>query len=151
RAGGLTLNYYSNYRDFDVELRDERTVRALAAHLSTIWNSDAGSYVVQPYSVQGRSGPARRLGLRHFISVPYVDGGALERYYVDLIDAAERSIELVNPYLNPTPAIDAALRRAVERGVRITIVARINLHGDLGGTILTELNRLFVEKHADRI
>src|SRR5690606_40698286 len=28
--------------------------------------------------------------------------------------------------------------------------ARIDLHGDLGGAILTELNQMFVEKHAGR-
>ena len=71
---------------------------------------------------------------------------------MELIDAAEKSIEIVNPYLNPPPAIEAAFARALlQRGVKITIIARINLRGDLGGQFLTELNELFVEKYADRM
>ncbi len=146
-ARKLTLNYYSNYRDFEIEVADDDAVAAMAAHLSTVWNRDAETHMAQPFSVQRQGGGPRR-GARHFISVPYQDGGALERYYVELIDAAEHSIEIANPYLNPPPAIEEALLRAAARGVRITIVARIDLNGDLGGEILTELNQMFVEKHA---
>lgn len=150
RAGQLTLNYYANYRDFDLAVHDEETVRAMAAHLSTIWHRDHETQVIQPFSVQREGKSGARKGMRHFISMPYADRGALERYYVELIDAAEDSIEIANPYLNPPPAIERALRDAAARGVRVTIVARIDLHGDLGGAILTELNQMFVEKHAGR-
>lgn len=147
---GLSLNYYSNYRDFDIAISDPETVRTVASHFSTVWNRDFETNVSAPFSVQAKGG-GRRLGSRHFISIPYADGKALENYYVELIDAAEKSIEIVNPYLNPPPAIEAAFERAIARGVKLTIVARINLRGDLGGQFLTELNELFVEKFADRI
>ena len=147
---GLSLNYYSNYADFDIAIADPETVRTVAAHFSTVWNRDFETNVSRPFAIQTNGGKAR-LGARHFISIPYADGKALEDYYVELIDAAKHKIEIVNPYLNPPPAIEAAFERAINRGVKIVIVARINLRGDLGGQFLTELNELFVEKYADRI
>lgn len=149
-TNGLSLNYYSNYRDFDIEIDDAETTRTVAAHFSTVWNRDFETNVSPPFSVQANGGRRVR-GMRHYISIPYADGRALENYYVELIDAAEKSIEIVNPYLNPPAAIEAAFERALDRGVRITIIARVNLKGDLGGKLLTELNELFIEKFADRM
>src|SRR5690606_34793235 len=54
-------------------------------------------------------------------------------------------------YLNLTPDMGRALERALERGVRITVIGRIDLKGDLGGTVLTELNERFVKQYADRV
>jgi putative cardiolipin synthase len=90
-------------------------------------------------------------GARHFMSVPFLDGKALERYWIDLIDSARIRVEIVTPYLNPTPRIEAALNRALARGVEVMIVARIRLEGDLGGRLMTEMNMLFVERYADRM
>ncbi|MEX0346004.1 MAG: phosphatidylserine/phosphatidylglycerophosphate/cardiolipin synthase family protein [Rhizobiaceae bacterium] len=149
-TNGLSLNYYSNYADFDIAISDPQTVRTVASHFSTVWNRDFETNVSRPFSIQTNGG-RKRYGARHFISIPYADGKALENYYVELIDAAQKSIEIVNPYLNPPPAIEAAFERAIARGVEIVIVARVNLRGDLGGQFLTKLNELFVEKFADRI
>lgn len=148
----LSLHYYANYNDFEVAYRDDVTVRRLMAQLSTLWHRDTETTMVRPYSVAvaGYSGGTRQRA-RHFLSVPYADGRALERSYVELIDAARKTIEFVNPYLNPTPAIAAAIDRALERGVRITVIGRIDLKGDLGGKVLTALNELFVEKYAERL
>src|SRR5690606_33681783 len=89
-TNGLSLNYYSNYRDFDIEISGVEAVRALAAHFSTVWHRDAETNVSPPFSVQ-RAGGSAGYGYRHFISIPYADGNALERYYVELIDAARKS------------------------------------------------------------
>lgn len=149
---GLTLNYYSNWRDLDLAIHGDAATEALAAHLSTLWHEDAATHMVRPFTLAVTGGKNRRSGVaRHFISVPYADGRALERYYVDLIDAAQEKIEIVNPYLNLTPALDAALDRALDRGVSVTVIGRIDMTGDLGGSVLTQLNRLFVAKHAGRM
>lgn len=149
---GLTLNYYSNWRDLDLAIHADAATEALAAHLSTLWHEDAETHVARPFTlaVSGGARPATGLA-RHFISVPYADGRALERYYVDLVDAAQETIEIVNPYLNLTPALDAALDRALDRGVAVTVIGRIDMTGDLGGSTLTQLNRIFVAKHAGRM
>ncbi|TIP53642.1 MAG: phosphatidylserine/phosphatidylglycerophosphate/cardiolipin synthase family protein [Mesorhizobium sp.] len=149
KTDGFSLNYYSNWSDFDIA--DQATVETLAAHLSTIWLRDADTNLSRPFSVPVRSIAAPRGVARHFISVPYEDGHALEAYFVELIDTAEHRIEIVNPYLNLTPDIARAFDRALARGVKIDVVGRIDLKGDIGGRFLTALNKLFVEKYGDRI
>lgn len=152
KTDGFSLNYYSNWSDFDIEIADQATVESLAAHLSTIWLRDADTNLSRPFSIPARSGGRPPRGVaRHFISVPYEDGHALEAYFVELIDTAEHRIEIVNPYLNLTPDIARAFDRALARGVKIDVVGRIDLKGDIGGRFLTALNKLFVEKYGDRI
>lgn len=152
RNRGLTLNYYSNWRDLDVALHGDAAVAALAAQFSTLWFDDARTHVARPFAIAAPGGAMKRAGIaRHFISVPYADGHALEAYYIDLIDAASTSIDIVNPYLNLTPGIGAAMERAITRGVTISIVGRIDMRGDLGGDVVTALNQAFVERYAGRI
>ncbi|TPL47437.1 phosphatidylserine/phosphatidylglycerophosphate/cardiolipin synthase family protein [Mesorhizobium sp. B2-4-6] len=150
KTDGFSLNYYSNWSDFDIEIADPATVETLAAHMSTIWLRDADTNLSRPFSIPVPGGSPRGVA-RHFISVPYEDGHALEAYFVELIDTAEHRIEIVNPYLNLTPDIARAIDRALARGVKIDVVGRIDLKGDIGGRFLTALNKLFVEKYGDRI
>ncbi|MGX7875583.1 phospholipase D-like domain-containing protein [Mesorhizobium sp. ORM6] len=150
KTDGFSLNYYSNWSDFDIEFTDSATVDTLAAHLSTIWLRDADTNLARPFSIPVRA-DGRRGNARHFISVPYEDDHALEDYFVELIDAAQHHIQIVNPYLNLTPSLAHAFDRALARGVKIDIVGRIDLKGDIGGRFLTALNKLFVEKYGDRI
>lgn len=151
KTDGFSLNYYSNWSDFDIEFADRPTVETLAAHLSTIWLRDADTNLARPFSIPVRA-DGRPLGnARHFISVPYEDDHALEGYFVELVDAAQHHIQIVNPYLNLTPSLAHAFDRALARGVKIDIVGRIDLKGDIGGKFLTALNKLFVEKYGDRI
>ncbi len=153
KTNGLSLNYYSNWSDFDIEVEEPKAVETLVAHLSTLWHRDGRTDLARPFSIEGKrsSRPPPGANARHFISVPYADGRALEQYYVELIDAAAETIEIVNPYLNLTQKVADAFGRAIDRGVEITLVTRIDLKGDFGGQFLTELNELFVEKYADRI
>lgn len=153
RTNGLSLNYYSNWSDLDIEFDDPAVVRLLAAHLATLWHRDADTNLARPFSIAGKpvARPPAGANARHFISVPYADGHALEKQYVALIDAAAERIELVNPYLNLTEPLARAFERALQRGVAITLVTRIDLKGDFGGKFVTALNELFVEKYADRM
>jgi cardiolipin synthase len=149
-TNGLSLNYYSNWNDFEIEIDKPEAVRTLVAHLGTLWHRDAETNLARPFSIAGKRATRAQAGAtaRHFISVPYADGHALEDYYVDLIDAAEHTIEIVNPYLNLPRKLADAFSRAIGRGVKITLVTRIELKGDLGGQFITELNELFVERYA---
>lgn len=154
QPGELSLNYFATYHDFEIELRDPAVVTTLLAHLSTFWNRDAATTVYRPFSVsvaEARAGTVPLTGARHFMSVPFLDGGALEDFWVELIDSAQTSVEIVTPYLNPTPRIETALDRAVARKIKVMIVARIRLDGDLGGRLMTEMNMLFVERNAARM
>lgn len=57
-------------------------------------------------------------------------GSDLEANFVRLIDSAKRRLEIYTPYVNPPPAIEAALDRAVARGVELMILTNITLDND---------------------
>ena len=47
---------------------------------------------------------------------------AVREAYIAAIDAADRKIQLINPYFTPTRSIRKAIKRAVKRGVRVEIM-----------------------------
>ena len=152
------LNPFVFFNDFDARIRGRRFAEAAAVHFSTLWHRDAGNYATRPPALLAQSdrriAPARFAGhtiVRHFASIPYADDHALEDYFVAMIDSARATIDISNPYLNQTPAIDAAFERALERGVRIRLVTRLDLRGDLAGKILSEVNKEFVNKYYGRM
>jgi putative cardiolipin synthase len=147
------FDYYSNWSDLDIEVARPEAVRVLVAHSGTLWHRDGRTGLSRPFSIAGKrtAGPQPGTTARSFISQPYADGRALESYYVELIDAAAETIEIVNPYLNLTQRLSDAFGRAIDRGVAITLVTGLEFRGDFGGRFLTELNELFVEKYARRI
>ena len=152
--GETSLNYFSTYHDFEVELSEPAIVRAMVSQMSTFWHRDTATTVYRPFSVaveEDAAHPVALRGARQFMSVPFLDRAALEHYWIDLIDSARNRVQIVTPYLNPTPRIEAALNRALSRGVKVEIVARIRLEGDLGGRLMTEMNMLFVERYAGRM
>lgn len=152
QARGMTLNYYSNWRDIDLAIHDDATARLLAAHLATLVQDDARTRVARPFSLAVRGTAAPRDGYaRHILSVPYADGHALEAAYIALFDAARHRIDIVNPYLNLTDGLRDALDRALARGVHVRIVGRISLAGDLGGNLMTAINEAFVARYFDRL
>src|SRR5690606_14957738 len=59
RTDGLSLNYYSNWHDFELSVSRPETVRILAAHLATLWHRDADTDLSRPFSVPGK--PVRNL------------------------------------------------------------------------------------------
>ncbi len=147
--GVQALMYYSTYEDFEVELSDDALVREWMAHFETFWNRDFTTQVARPMAVNGQAGGAPRDGVaRHFMSLPWADGQAQERYFAELIDAARREVVIVTPFMYPPPAILNALLRAQARGVRVVVVARIN-STDPSGTFITALNRGFAARWAD--
>jgi len=141
------LAYFAAYEDLEVEVADDVAVRAMAAHMATLWHRDAASSVVRPFSVATEVAGAPRGGMLHFLSVPQADGQALERWFVELIGAAETRIDIASPYLNLTAELSAALKAASDRGVRIRLLtpelpATDPLSGFKTGFIEASLRRL---------
>jgi phosphatidylserine/phosphatidylglycerophosphate/cardiolipin synthase-like enzyme len=146
-AEGLRLDFFASYDDFEAELRGDAAVRAIAAHLSAFWHRDPGGAASRPPATAVAGSVPEAPLLRHFISVPAADGHAQEALFIELIDAARDRIVWVTPYLNGTPAIEAALLRARARGVRVTIHLRMTVN-DPVGQIITALNRDTVNRFA---
>ena len=47
---------------------------------------------------------------------------AVRRFYIDAINAAQDSIELINPYLTLSPSLWKALKGAIRRGVKVNVM-----------------------------
>jgi cardiolipin synthase/putative cardiolipin synthase len=118
------LVFHSIYDDFEMALTDRARVVEIAGQFDRLLTRDAKSQLMRGPDAPGRSASGSDGLVRHFISLPWADGHAHEQLYVDLFDAATREIFVVSPFNYPTPAIDAALRRAAARGVDVRFVTR---------------------------
>lgn len=54
--------------------------------------------------------------------IPHKFPKAMRQAYVAAIDAAERNIQIINPYFTPTRSVRKALYRAIRRGVKVEIM-----------------------------
>lgn len=142
------LMYYSTYEDFEIEIAGDRAVEAATAHFATFWHRDKDTQAARPMAVTdpARRGSARS-GMRHYISIPWADGEAQLHWIVDLMDAAQREIFIVTPFLYPPQPILDAWLRARARGVEVRMVARIN-STDPSGVFIKSLNTSFVRRWA---
>lgn len=118
------LAFHSVYDDFEVALTDRARVAEIAEQFDRYFTRDAKRQLMRGPDAPGRSASGSDGLMRHFISLPWADSHAHEQLYVDLFDAATREIFVVSPFNYPTPAIDAALRRAAARGVDVRFVTR---------------------------
>jgi phosphatidylserine/phosphatidylglycerophosphate/cardiolipin synthase-like enzyme len=88
---------------------------------------------------------------RHVMSLPFFDGYQLEKFYIDMIDSAQAEIVLTTPYFRPSVAISSALDRAVQRGVQVKVVTRIQLAGDGTPQIAEDVNKQGINRHLKNV
>lgn len=151
---GLDENF-ARWTDFEVEIKDPDFIETLVGHFYTLFDYDHKSYLARSYNLniennneidsdffENKNGPI----VRHFMSFPYKDGHALEKYYVKLIDSATKEISISTPYFNLTKNLGAAFSRAVDRGVKIDLITRLDLTGDTAAIILSDVNKKAVNK-----
>lgn len=155
RPGALRIaGGYASYVDFELALHDDAVVRSVIGHVSAFWHRDHDSQQLWPgqpgRAMDAAAGvPQASQGLlRHFLSVPYADGVAQEDLFVQLIDAARSRIDIASPYMNLTPALDAAFGRARDRGVAVRVVTTVRVR-EATDIFVTTLNRAFAIDHAD--
>lgn len=60
---------------------------------------------------------------------PRTTNGIIRKFYLDAINMAKDSIKLVNPYLTLNASLKKALRKAVERGVKVEVM--VSSHSDI--------------------
>ncbi len=77
--------------------------------------------------------------IRHYISVPFKDNRGLESLVVELLDSAQHTIKLSTPYFNLTKSIMKAFGRAISRGVKLSLLTRLDLEGDTADIILSDV------------
>lgn len=141
--------YVNNYEDFEIGLFDRAVVGDVVAQFDRFWKRDQrGSVMVGIEKATAAPAVGKDGLVRHFLSLPWADGFAQERLFVDLIDASGHEILVMSPFLYPTAAIDAALLRAAKRGVRVTLVSRFI--GDEPVSVATNaLNAAYADRRRD--
>lgn len=142
-TGGFTA-----YEDFEIEFQSDDAVRAIVGHMGQLWHRDHDSQRPEPPTVMRQVGALAEGSMVHFISVPFADDQAQIAYFAGLFDAAQSSIRIAIPYLNLPDALEAALRRARERGVRVDIVTTVRVR-EATDFFVSGLNRDFANEFGD--
>ena len=146
---------FVSWNDFEMKLTSKEIAESTYAHLLRFWHRDTYTQFMDNATTSTTneilSSESNKSFFRHIISIPYNDGQALEKTFVDMIDKASVSIKISSPYLRPTPAISDALGRAILRGVKIDIQTRINLEGDTQAWLYSEVNKESINKFYKKI
>ena len=89
--------------------------------------------------------------LRHYISIPFNDQASLSLFYARMLDSAKKKVLISTPYFRPLKEVEEAINRAVERGVDVTIITRLDLEGDTASFILGSVNKDGVNRFMDKV
>ncbi len=149
------------WRDFELQINSARFTHEVVGQFYTIWDQDdKTSYVrswVQnvksPHSVSANyfNRAAHQPMVRHYVSTPYAEDRLIQDLFADMIDHAQAKVHISTPYFRLSKPLAAAFERAIDRGVEITLVTRLNLDGDTLGSFLGETNKAGVNKFYDKI
>lgn len=134
-VGGMNVaDYYVNglpeigpWRDMHVRLEGP-VVGALQEAFLHTWNKETRQTISGDSLFPYHTGAIRPThfddGHRVAIvqRIPNETPAAIRKAYIAAIDAAQRHIQLINPYFTPTPSIRRAIHRALKRGVEVEIM-----------------------------
>ena len=135
-TGGMNIaDYYivglpeiGEWRDMHIRIEGP-AVEDLQRIFLTMWNSETGQDIggedMFPYTGDStRYASPEQLGRQVAIvqRVPHKAPKAVRHAYIAALDAAEREVEIINPYFTPTSSVRKAIKRAVRRGVRVEIM-----------------------------
>ena len=130
-TGGMNIaDYYINglpelgeWRDIHMRLEGD-VVRYLQGIFLNMWNKETGQHIGGPAyfppSIVVPDSLSRQIAIVD--RVPRQSPRSINRAYVAAIDAAERNIQIINPYFVPTKSIRKALKRALKRGTEVEIM-----------------------------
>jgi len=103
---------YAYWQDLEILIKSKPLAQSVYAQLLRLWNRQIDNQKIQPIRTVTESGtiiPKDEVinlnqsysMIRHILSLPFNDGQALEKLYVEMIDKAQSSIKLSSPYLRP--------------------------------------------------
>jgi cardiolipin synthase A/B len=141
------------YQDFEVLIRGHEFVKSVLAQMIALWMRDPDNQSFRSTNINVPKTvnytetenlmkmPSKEPLIRHLLSLPYFDGYQLEKFYVQMIDSAQKEILITTPYFRPSVAIAGAFDRAAARGVKIQVITRIHLAGDGVPKIAEDVNK----------
>lgn len=154
---------YIYYDDFELEMRGQDFVRAVTAQMLSFWMRESQTHRFRSTNINipqfATASETQRLEklsdskplVKHIVSLPYFDNFQLEKYYITLINSAEKELLLTTPYFRPSVAISEALDKAVQRGVKVAVLTRIHLAGDGVPSIAEDVNKQGINRHLSNV
>ena len=151
---------YAKWTDFEIELKGTEIVESLIGHFHSLYEYDNEDFFFRNYSLNKPTqsnmdtnylDTSNKTLVRHYMSFPYKDDMALEQLMIDLLDSASESISISTPYFHLTQKLAKAFSRAVERGIKIDLITRLDLEGDTADIILSDVNKGTVNKFSNSI
>ena len=130
-TGGMNIaDYYIHglpkvgaWRDMHARIEGD-AVRYLQGIFLTMWNRETGQHVGGPAYFPDM--PALPDSLARPVAIvdrtPHRSPRAMRRAYIAAIDAAQRTVQIVNPYFVPTRSVRRALKRALKQGKEVEIM-----------------------------
>lgn len=130
-TGGMNIaNYYikglpeiGDWRDMHIRI-EGNAVNSLQDIFLTMWNKSSKQHIGGPSYYPLRNTPTDTKGKTVIIvdRVPRQNPKSMRRAYIQSMDAAQRKIQIVNPYFTPTRSVKKAIKRALERGIEVEIM-----------------------------
>lgn len=130
-TGGMNIaDYYINglpkigtWRDMHIRLKGD-TVDELQKIFLTIWNQETKQHIGGDVYFPGHKEQTDSTNTVVAIvdRTPKRNSRMLSHAYAMSIYSAQKNVHIVNPYFVPTSSINKALRRTIDRGVKVTIM-----------------------------
>ena len=140
-TGGMNVaDYYINGTEQVGEWRDMHcrieggAVNQLQLIFARIWHEVTGEDIWKPQYFQafelnhfrGLKPDTTATSGRKLVGIinrePHTTNDVMRYFYVSAIDDAQDSIRIINPYLTLVPSVSKALKRAIDRGIKVEIM-----------------------------
>lgn len=145
---------WAYWRDFEMVIRGQNFVESMIRHYMSFYHINKENLVMKSPAViiqKSDAEEAKSKTMRHYISIPFKDGANLNTFYAKLIDQSKKKILISSPYFRPVKEIGEALDRAIQRGVDVTVITRLDLEGDTADFILGAVNKDGVNRFMDKV
>lgn len=145
---------WAYWRDFEMVIKGQEFTESLVRHYMNFYHINKENLVMKISSVavaKENVAEAKKGTIRSYVSIPFKDEQNLNLYYSRLIDTAKKKVLISSPYFRPVKEIADALDRAIDRGVDITIITRLDLEGDTADFILGAVNKDGVNKFLKKV
>ena len=126
-TGGMNVaDYYikgteqvGEWRDMHCRIEGS-AVNDLQRIFARIWQKTTKEEIVDSIYYRGGQAGTKTVGIIN--REPHTSNKIMRQFYVGALDHAQDSVKIINPYLTLLPSIRKALKRAIQRGVKVELM-----------------------------
>ena len=145
---------WAYWRDFEMVIHGQDFIESVVRNYMNFYHINKENLTMKLSSVAIQKESAQESeeeSIRHYVSIPFKDEPNLNLFYARMLDSAKKKILISTPYFRPVKEIGEALDRAIQRGVDITIITRLDLEGDTADFILGAVNKDGVNRFLNKV